>query len=506
MKAAWLLAPGISLAAAQGPAVVLMPTVEWQVAGEEVWPQQGVLPPEAILRLSLEAARYEVKLPRRANAACFQEQCAYRAANRAGAGKTLLSALVREDSLVTLKLALYDTATQEVRSIRVTWSESPESPRLNRLREAADALLAGRGPIEGGRFSEIPWLRARPEPAGKPVLKWAAPVLGAAALAAAWLEGHFQGDRVPMRPSQPLLPAAEGLSFLPGLFSGFAPPTAQAGRGGAGLALAVGAEADLVSPAGIASTRRPEMILLRSSLPDGTPEFQAAFVAPAGPGFAQGYSLRYRGDGLADEAVLATTWAMDFGWYHPYLIGMQAGVSAKIFLGQVGREGEGEERSRGQSRGAGLDIGLKARLMRGMVAAAVLEDVASYLRHSNDFTDQDYAEIRPMRLHLGVGLRPAENLWLTVDGRKGIYADQGDAVQVGLERSVLQVLRLRTGLQEVFGKETVRKVTAGFGLRNDGFEHLFGRRRLAVDYAFEFGLDEAGMLAGGHRFGLIASF
>lgn len=498
-----LLFPIAAIGAEEKPILLLHP-VEWEVAGEEVWPAAAVIPPASVLRLALESEGHPVLFAPRS--ACFSEACAHKAAQKRGVSLVLASAIIREDSTLTAKLALYDTVTHEVRAARVTWVEGAASERLEKLRAAAADLVSGRGSIEGGPFASIPWLRVSPDPQSGAVARWAAPALGAAILATAWLEGHFSGDKTALSPSQALTDGDRAMSFLPGFFSGFTPPTSMAARGGSGMALAVGAEACLISPAGIAPVRHTELLLLRSSLPDGTPEFQAALAAPAGPGFAQGYSLRYRGDGLADEAVLGATWAADFGWLHPALIGMQAGVTAKLLLAQVGAGGVGEERSRGRSFGAGLDIGLRARLMRGVYAAATLEDAASYLHHRNDFTNLSGSEIRPPRLTLGASLRPSETLWLTVDGRKGLYADQGDAVAVGLEKSVLSVLRLRSGLQEIFGRETLRKVAAGFGLRNDGFENLFGGRRLAVDYAFEYGLDEAGILAGGHRFGLLASF
>jgi hypothetical protein len=484
----------------------LMAPVEWDVAGEEVWPRDQVLPPLAVLRQVLEASGHPVRTSPRPKNACFSEGCAHREAVTAGARMALLSALVRTDTMVTAKIALYDTVTREVRAVRVSWTEKPGSPRLEKLREAALSLLNGSGDIEGGRMAEIAWLRARPERNARPIAKWAAPIFGAAILLTAYLEGQFSADAVSQRPSQPLLPEAGAHSFLPGMFSGFSPPTAQAGRAGSGMALAIGAEAALVSPAGIAPTMRPELLLTRSSLPDGMPEFQAAFAAPAGPGFAQGYSLRYRGDGLSDEAVLGTTWAVDFGWFHSHFIGMQAGATVKLYLAEVGRGGTGEERSRGHSFGTGIDVGFRARLMRGVMAAAALEDAASWVRHRNDFTDATGYEIRAPRLWLGASLKPTESIGLTIDGRKGLHADQGDVVSVGLERTLIEVLRLRCGMQEVFGRETVRKIAAGFGLRNDGFENKFGGRRLAVDYGFEYGLDEATMLAGGHRFGLMASF
>lgn len=520
-KRAWpwtLLLLGLTVALGQAQALAdstsmqpplptaLLHPIEWDAAGEEVWPRADILPPMAVLRLALEAGGHAVRLAPRPHKACFGERCAHREAVAAGARHALLSALVRTDTMIMAKLALYDTVTREVRAVRVTWTEKATAPRLERLREAAASLLAGTGDIESGRMADIPWLRARPDRETRPMAKYAAPAFAAAALLTAYLEGQFGSDGVALQPSQPLLPEAGAYSFLPGLFSGFAPPTAQAGRAGAGMALAVGAEAALASPAGIAATMRPEMLMTRSSLPDGMPEFQAAFAAPAGPGFAQGYSLRYRGDGLSDEAVLGATWAVDFGWFHTRFIGMQAGATTKLYLAEVGRGGTGEERSRGRTFGSGLDIGLRARLMRGVMAAVLLEDAASALRHRNDFTNSGSYEVRPPRLWLGVSLKPTEKVGLTLDGRKGLYADQGDAVSVGLEREFIEVLRLRCGLQEVFGRETVRKIAAGFGLRNDGFENQFGGRRLAVDYAFEYGLDEAAPLAGGHRFGLMASF
>jgi hypothetical protein len=487
------------------PVVILQP-VEWDIQGDVVWPQERILPPAAILKLALSAHGFVPRVAPSQRTGCFSEGCAHAEARETRSAKALVTALIRLDTVLIAKIALYDTVTREVRAVRASWTDKTHSPRIEIIRDAVQRLLEGSGDVEAGKFSEIPWLRARPDPTHLPLARWALSTVAAGALLTVWLEGQLAEDRVTGLPSHPLLPPGETRSFLPGMFSGFAPSTAQAARGHAGMAKATGAEAGLVSPAGIATILHPELLLVRSSLPDGTPEFQAAFAAPAAHGFAQGYHLRYRGDGLSDEAVFGVSGAVDFGWFHTYFIGMQAGATLKLFLGEVGRGGVGEERSRGHSFGTGLDLGFRARLMRGVMAAATLEDAASILRHRNDFTNASETEVRPPRLSLGVSLQPSETIGLMVDGRKGLYADQGDMVAVGLERSVMQVIRLRAGIQEIFGRETVRKIATGFGLRNDGFEDRFGGRRLAVDYAFEYGLDDAGILAGGHRFGMLASF
>ncbi len=488
------------------PGIALVEPVEWDVEGEAVWPDDGIVAPSSILQWALASKGYTVRASPHPRKGCFTSSCAYAEAREAKTRQALLTAIIRSDTVLTAKIALFDTVTREVRAVHISWTERKGSQRLEFLRDAVTKLLDGRGDIESGTFSGITWLRARPDLSAPRVSAYGLGATGAGIVLALVLQDQLGSDKVTTYPSQPLLPTEGSVSFLPGFFSGFAPPTSLAGRGGSGIAYATGAEAVLVSPAGIAAGTHPELIVLRSALPDGTPEVQAAFSAPANPGFAQGYSLRYRGDGLSDEAVLGLSAAADFGWFHPHLIGIQAGATVKFFAGEVGRGGTGEERSRGRSLGTGLDLGLRARLMRGIMAAVTLEDVASVIQHRNDFTDQAYSEIRPMRLSIGAVLKPSAGMVLTLDGRKGLYADQGDNVALGIEKTAYQVLRLRAGLQELFGRETVRKVSAGFGLRNEGFEDRFGGRRLGVDYAFEYGLDEAGVLAGGHRFGLLTSF
>jgi hypothetical protein len=185
---------------------------------------------------------------------------------------------------------------------------------------------------------------------------------------------------------------------------------------------------------------------------------------------------------------------------------VKAGAQAKLYLAQAGEDGTGLDRSTGRSVGMGWDFGVQAPLSERITAALSVRDAFGFLRHRNTFTDRSYGEVLPGEWKVGAAYRADHGLTLLLDGQKGIWADQADHLRVGGEQILWGVLALRGGLHEVFGRETVRAIAVGFGLDSGGFKEAGLKVRLALDYAYEFGVDADAPLAGGQQFSLQAGF
>jgi hypothetical protein len=119
---------------------------------------------------------------------------------------------------------------------------------------------------------------------------------------------------------------------------------------------------------------------------------------------------------------------------------------------------------------------------------------------------ESYGEILPIEWKVGAACRAGPGLTLLLDGQKAMWADQADHLRLGGEQVLWDFLALRGGLHEVFGREAVRKMAVGFGLDTDGLKDKTLKVRLALDYAFEFGLGADAPLAGGQQFTLEAGF
>ena len=67
-------------------------------------------------------------------------------------------------------------------------------------------------------------------------------------------------------------------------------------------------------------------------------------------------------------------------------------------------------------------------------------------------------------------------------------------------------LALRAGLHEIFGQEAVRKIALGIGMDTQALGDKGAKFRVALNYAYEFGLGEDQPLGAGQQFSLEAGF
>lgn len=504
-----------------GTALILLPTSALRGADTGALAQAA-----AGLRLGLaESGRFRILTREEAAQAwpggrlpgpCFAPRCLARAAGAAPVPLVLASDFALREGRWVMRLALAQSPDGRIRRALQVWAPAATGGPIAFAREAGLRLATpdAQGPaVAGALFASGPWrgiawlnpadsidLRAR---AG-----WGGAGLLAAAAALAYAEGQLTGaDGNGTAPARALRPLRGEYSYLRGFFASPVLGARYAGMGGAGLAAVDDGMALLMNPAGAAGADREDAIMAKRGLPDGTPSFFVAYAGPSFRGWHQGLGARFEGDRLANEATAYGTLACDLGAaIGPGWEGVRAGASAKLYLAQAGEAGTGLDRSTGHSYGMGFDLGVQAPLGERLTAALSVRDAFGFLRHANTFTDRAYGETLPMEWKLGSAYRAGGGLILLLDGQKGIWADQADHLRAGGEQVLWDVLALRGGLHETFGRETVRALALGFGLDSGGLKDGLLKVRLILDYAYEFGLGADAPLAGGQQFSLRLGF
>jgi hypothetical protein len=402
-----------------------------------------------------------------------------------------------------------EAAAEAAASARaVVPADAAEAPAPGTAPPAAPAALGGCDRIEelrvgSGDWRGIPWLN--PADSVDNRRRWGAAGGGLliAGLGLAWAQGQLlQEDGNGSSPAGTVLRDGGAPSWMRGFFAVPNLGARYAALGGAGIAHASNALALILNPAGVADAARENVLAAKRSLPDGSPSLFLAYAGPLREGWFQGLGIQHEGDGLANETTLHGALAGDWGSISRSLAGIKTGASLKIYLAKVGEEGTGLDRSTGHSFGMGLDLGFRMSLSDRIAAALSVRDALGFLRHVNTFTDESRAEILPPEYRIGAAYRATPSTLMLLDGQKALVADQVDHVRLGVERVAFGFLALRGGLHQAFGREAVRKLALGFGLDTDGLGDRPLPGRLAVHYAYEFGLDEDQPLGGGQQFSL----
>jgi len=477
---------------------------------------------EAAVRLGAsESGRYWVwsaeEMERRAHGGgrhgrdCFTERCLEASARGLGNGNALAAQYGHEDSAMVLKLVLLEAATGKIRAALVARRRFDRDSLTPFAREAAACLIEGREApglaFASGRWRNIPWLNPSEPIDNRRGFGWAGSGLLVAATGLAWAEGQLQQrDDNWNHPGAPLLDGEGPRSFLRGFFAAPDLGARYAAMGGSGIAQVDNGLALMMNPAGVAGSDRESAVAAKGSLPDGTPSL---FIGSAGPLYgkwSQGLGVGYQGDALASETTVEGALAYDLAALGKAWEGIQAGTELKLYLADVGRSGTGTERATGHSFGAGLDIGLRARLNEKITAALAVRDALSILRHTNTLTNTGYAEVLPPEYRVGAAYRASPSLLLLMDGQKGLYADQADHLRLGAEKVAFGFLALRCGMHQIFGREAVRKLSVGFGIDSDGLGDIAQGSRVALNYGYEFGINQDEPLAGGQQFSLEMGF
>jgi hypothetical protein len=454
---------------------------------------------------------------------CFSEACVAAAAHAAGSAFVVASQYSSRDSVRLLKLVLMDSAEGRIRKAVQIWGRPGRDGLIPFAREAAFRLALPESGNDSSKANEearidgsfyatrpwpnIPWLNPKDTLDNRRRWSWAGSGLLAAGIALAYAQGQLLlEDGNGASPARNLLSGDGAQSFLRGFFAAPTLGARYAAMGGAGIAHVDNGLAPLMNPAGVADADHENVIAAKRNLPDGTPSFFLGYAGPLFGHWSQGLGFQFEGDRLANETTLDGTLGYDLGALSKALAGFKVGAQTKLYLARVGEAGTGEDRSTGHSFGMGLDLGLRARLNDKITAALTVRDAAGFLRHTNTFTDRSYAEVLPTEYRVGASYQAAPSLLLLMDGQKGVWADQADHLRLGGEQILFDFLSLRCGLHEIFGRESVRKISAGFGLDSGGLTDKSLKMNIAINYAYEFGVGEDEPLGAGQQFSLEASF
>ncbi|MEO6096374.1 MAG: hypothetical protein ABIW76_11985, partial [Fibrobacteria bacterium] len=467
---------------------------------------------EAALRLGFEASgRFRVygaeEAVRKSKSAahfpkdCFSEACLEQVARKLGSDLFIASQISASEGTTCIKLVLAETPKGTIRRAGRVWGRPGADSIIPFARETAllmaipdraraDGIVPGASSLTDGAefltmpWSEIPWLNRKDSADNRPRWGWTGTGFLLAGVGLAWIQGQLaQEDGNSVSPLRPLLASSGSQSFMRGFFAAPTLGARYAAMGGAGIAHVDNGLALMMNPAGVAQADRENVVAAKRSLPDGTPSLSLAYAGPLYRQWSQGVGVQFEGDRLANETTLQGALAYDFGGLGRAWSGLKAGAELKLYLAQVGEAGTGLDRATGRSFGMGLDLGLQARMTEKLSAALAVRDAASFLRHTNTFTDRSYAEILPVEYRLGAAYCAASDVLLLIDGQKGIWADQADHLRLGGERILWRFLAIRAGLHEIFGHEAVRKLSVGFGLDT----HALTDRTLKMDISLNYG-------------------
>ncbi|MEO7427122.1 MAG: hypothetical protein ABI036_18180 [Fibrobacteria bacterium] len=454
---------------------------------------------------------------------CFSGRCVEAEAGKLRRGLLVVSQYSRRDSVTRLKLVMAETPRGKIHWAMQVWGKPGPGGIIPFAREAAwrfarpeQVRPQSSGHVEAridGTFfttrpwGEVPWLNPIDSVDNRKQWGWIGSGLLLAGGGLAYAQGHLTwADDNHARLARETLSGGGAQSFLRGFFAAPTLGARYAAMGGAGIAHVNQGLALLMNPAGLAGAEEENVIAAKRSLPDGTPSLFLGLSGPLYGHWAQGLGIQFEGDRLANETTLHGALGYDLIGLGKDFADIRIGAQPKIYLAQVGETGTGEDRSTGRSFGLGLDLGIQARLNERISAAIAVRDALSFLEHTNTLTDRSYAEVLPTEYRVGAAYRASPTLLLLLDGQKAMWADQADHLRLGGEQVLFDFLALRCGLHEILGRESVRKMSLGFGLDTRALGDKGAKFRLAVNYAYEFGLGEDETLGAGQQFSLDAGF
>ncbi len=430
---------------------------------------------------------------------CFDPRCAERLARKTKADAVLLTSLRRApDGRLRLSLVLYVPAAEHLRALRrlATLDSLPAVARA-----AAADLTAGRNVEAEGRWEDVSWLSPRDSTHYGRFVRYGLLAALAAAGGVALAEEQQRADPVSASPLA-LAPDSGSESDLRGFFASPPLDARAQGLGGAGAGLMPEALAVLNNPAALGLLEHPDVVLAHSQAADGSPLLTAAFAAPTSGSWSQGVALHYAGDGLESEATLGWAGAYDAGSWTEALAGVWFGAAGKLYLAQVGEEGTGQDRARGRVTGLGLDVGAVVPLEERLKVSFMFRDLLSFLWERDDFTNGTASEVLPPEFRAAAAATAPGELRFFLEGDRGL-PEAPVHIRIGAEKTLYRILAARAGFHQVFGAQSVRTLTAGFGIDTRG---LRAAPALSVEFAFEYGLGDEQDLVSGQEFSLEMQF
>jgi len=141
---------------------------------------------------------------------------------------------------------------------------------------------------------------------------------------------------------------------------------------------------------------------------------------------------------------------------------------------------------KGQSIGAGLDLGLMWEISERIRYGMLFRGVPAVNSWKNRATGYQYYEAHPATLTMGGSYKSSYSSFFIAEGQIPLYEDQPWIMSGGIEYEFFRMIALRVGLQrEILDEESDWwKITGGTGFRFNT-EPIWGKT-LALDVAYEY--------------------
>ena len=271
---------------------------------------------------------------------------------------------------------------------------------------------------------------------------------------------------------------AQALTPHVGAFADIGMGARPAALGQAYVGLADDAYAVLWNPAGLGRHTAPTLALSYAEQ-WSLVEYQSAVLAVPVRTGGFGLAVLASGDDALREVTLASGYAHTLGALH-------LGLALKYRYASFGRntyrggalvvfdpdeiaEGLAQQVS-GTAVGFGLDLGLMVQATPRVTVGAVVKDVyapvswASATASAAYRARGEYDEHVPFRVAMGTAYRLPDQFTLTADFRPALVDGRSDALHVGGEVYLLDVLSVRGGVQQHVGEVSEQRYSFGMGI------------------------------------------
>lgn len=141
---------------------------------------------------------------------------------------------------------------------------------------------------------------------------------------------------------------------------------------------------------------------------------------------------------------------------------------------------------KGQSIGAGLDLGLMWEMSEKIRYGMLFRGVPAVNSWKNRATSEHYYEAHPATLTMGGSYRSSYSSFFIAEGQIPLYEDQPWVMAGGIEYEFFRMIAMRVGLQrEILDEESNSwKITGGTGIKFNT-EPVWGKS-LTLDAAYEY--------------------
>lgn len=292
---------------------------------------------------------------------------------------------------------------------------------------------------------------------------------------------------------------AQELSNIPGAFSEAGFGVRPSGMGQAYTAISDDANAFLTNPAGLIRGLRPNFTADYAKLFGLVPSGYCGLLHPLNRYYSIGGGYLFIGDDALMENTLGVSFAatfpnMQFGSSEIYFDQMSFGITLKGRWSSFGNNPNGSENQvSGSGSGYSIDFGYQIFVDEHLTLGFVLRDFINNFSWDSSASGK-YNENVPTTLRLG-GAYQLNGITIAFDLKKNLHDDTANRAYFGIEKTLLDMLVLRTGFSNNLGTSDLnRRWAFGFTLLRGVFEDYTvginsAYRVSDVENLFHFGLD-----------------